>query len=281
MKRAMFALWVAAAAMVAACGGPPPACVPNESRTCTTTEGRAGTQQCNFAGTSYAACVPINGPTPDCSGIECGPSRNVATLTCGVCSSGFRCESGVCVTTSARNCTARECGPDGAGGTCGSCASGRICSSAGRCVVVGCDPACTRGYTCVSGSCQLDPDGRWDLVAVSATVPESGPDGAWDPLGGLPDPYICYTVGTTAPSCSTFVTDRTMATWNFLVGTYSARTLMTTAQTYTIYDDDVGPDDPIASTQTTFTLGATEFSAGGWSSRGFASTVFRLTPSTR
>lgn len=277
-----FALPIAAA-MLSACAGPPPACVPNERRDCTTADGRAGTQQCNSSGTSFGSCVPLNTPLPDCSGIECGPSRDVATHSCGECSSGFRCESGTCVRggTGMGQCAGRECGPDGSGGSCGSCAPGRICSSEGRCVVVGCDPGCSRGYTCVNGNCQLDPDGRWDLVAVSATVPERGPDGAWDPFGGLPDPYICYTVGTNPPSCSPYVLDSTRATWNYLVGTFSARTLMTVPQTFAVWDDDTGPDDLIVRTRDSFVLSEREFSNRGWTSEGFATVVFRLTPSTR
>ena len=280
MNRSLLAVlaWAFAAA---ACGAPAAMCVPNEVRSCTTDDSRAGTQRCNFSGTSFSTCLPNGSPTPDCANIECGPSRNLASVSCGSCGAGARCEAGSCVTARARDCVNRQCGPDGIGGTCGSCGAGRACSTEGQCVVIGCDPACSRGYTCVSGTCQLDLDSRWDLVAVSARVPESGSSGAWDPFGGLPDPYICYTVGSSPPSCSSYVADRTMVTWNFLVGTYSARTLMTSPQTYTIFDDDPGPDDVIALTTSSFTISEAMFAERGWSSSGYATTVFQLTPSTR
>ncbi len=45
-----------------------------------------------------------------------------------------RCVSGTCAYCTPR-CAGRECGPDGCGGSCGSCEQGETCSAAGRCVL--------------------------------------------------------------------------------------------------------------------------------------------------
>jgi hypothetical protein len=86
-------------------------------------------------------------------------------------------------------CEDRECGPDGCGGSCGACASGRICSADAVCVP---DPedcsqtcaslgmvcgehcgedcgACAAGEVCVDGACECAPS-----CPVSACGAEDG-----------------------------------------------------------------------------------------------------------
>ncbi len=68
-----------------------------------------------------------------CTNKECGDG-GVAGCNCGACDAGFTCndttgvcEEGVCEP----DCTGKQCGPDGCGGSCG------------LCPCVGCDPAAT------------------------------------------------------------------------------------------------------------------------------------------
>jgi len=77
-------------------------------------------------------CAP---EAPDCNtvctGKECGTFEG---CDCGVCADGFTCNAttGVCEDICPPNCTGKQCGPDGCGGSCG------------LCPCVGCDPAATQ-----------------------------------------------------------------------------------------------------------------------------------------
>ncbi|MBN1772849.1 MAG: hypothetical protein JXB32_16380 [Deltaproteobacteria bacterium] len=102
--------------------------------------GAAG--RCECAGTPcgslccYGGQVCTGGTccTPACAGRECGPDG--CGGSCGTCPSGWSCDAaGDCVCTPA--CTGRECGPDGCGGSCGSCSSGWGCNASGVCVFEG------------------------------------------------------------------------------------------------------------------------------------------------
>ena len=63
------------------------------------------------------------------------------------CSTHEVCRSGGCVCVP--DCTGRECGDDGCGGTCGECPAGRECGADGRCF---CAENCV-GRTCGDDSC--------------------------------------------------------------------------------------------------------------------------------
>ncbi len=63
------------------------------------------------------------------------------------------CENGACICTP--DCHSRECGPDGCGGSCGSCADGQVCNNGV------CTGSCDAGYTECDGICvdlQSDPE---------------------------------------------------------------------------------------------------------------------------
>jgi len=49
------------------------------------------------------------------------------------------------------SCDGRQCGSDGCGGSCGTCSSGQICSSAGRCVSEGSGDTCSACLATCSG----------------------------------------------------------------------------------------------------------------------------------
>jgi parallel beta-helix repeat protein len=65
------------------------------------------------------------GCTPDCSGKNCGDDG--CGGSCGTCSGGQTCVSGVC-TGCTPDCTGKNCGDDGCGGSCGTCSGGQICN---------------------------------------------------------------------------------------------------------------------------------------------------------
>lgn len=84
--------------------------------------------------------------TPQCAGKQCGSDG--CGGTCGTCASGQTCSlSSQCACTP--SCTGKQCGPDGCGGVCGQCAGGEVCSAAGACT---CSPNCA-GRVCGSDGC--------------------------------------------------------------------------------------------------------------------------------
>ncbi|MFI5298658.1 MAG: hypothetical protein ACHREM_11210 [Polyangiales bacterium] len=88
--------------------------------------------------------------TPSCSGKSCGGDG--CGGSCGSCASGSACTSaGQCSTSCTPSCSGLSCGNDGCGGSCGTCASGTACSATGQCVAA-CTPSCS-GKTCGSDGC--------------------------------------------------------------------------------------------------------------------------------
>ena len=82
---------------------------------------------------------------PSCAGRDCGSDG--CGSTCGTCAADERCGGdGVCACVP--SCGGRECGDDGCGGSCGSCGAGEACG-AGQCV---CAPQCA-GRDCGSDGC--------------------------------------------------------------------------------------------------------------------------------
>ncbi len=71
---------------------------------------------------------------PDCAGKVCGP--NGCGGSCGTCQANEVCQGGACLCVP--NCASRECGPDGCGGTCKpGCAAGVPCLDTGKCAQSG------------------------------------------------------------------------------------------------------------------------------------------------
>ena len=72
------------------------------------------------------------GASPDCSGKECG--ANGCGGSCGACPPGWDCtEEGLCVGDCAPACEGKNCGSDGCGGKCGLCGEDAECV-AGTCL---------------------------------------------------------------------------------------------------------------------------------------------------
>ena len=72
---------------------------------------------------------------------ECGPDG--CGGTCGTCGPSEACEDGACVPTGpcVPACAGRACGEDGCGGSCGACGGGKSCVD-GQCVDGPCTPNC-------------------------------------------------------------------------------------------------------------------------------------------
>lgn len=75
---------------------------------------------------------------PSCDGVECGPDG--CGGACGTCAAGESCsDAGQCAAACVPACDGKQCGPDGCGGTCGSCGAGTACV-ASMCEAL--DPRC-------------------------------------------------------------------------------------------------------------------------------------------
>jgi hypothetical protein len=153
----------------------------------------------------------------------------------GLCTSAGQCVDASCANSCSGCCTTdgdciddvenTQCGFNGA--LCKDCTDdNEICASPGVCLSAECSASCQGGCCdeenecrngnsvqacgsggnacfrcgpnsiCVDGECRLDPASRWDVVIVNAEVPERDQNGnAWDPFGGLPDPYVVMTAG--------------------------------------------------------------------------------------
>jgi len=83
---------------------------------------------------------------PGCAGRACGPDGFGGS--CGTCAEGSACSTdGQCAPLAA--CAGKPCGPDGLGGSCGTCPWHKMCSAASTCV---CAPRC-EGRVCGDDDC--------------------------------------------------------------------------------------------------------------------------------
>ncbi|MDP1827398.1 MAG: hypothetical protein Q8L48_29280 [Archangium sp.] len=83
---------------------------------------------------------------PQCSGRQCGADG--CGGACGTCAGQETCTgAGQCVCVP--QCNGKQCGPDGCGGTCGTCSSTQLCTGAGQCQ---CVPQCS-GKVCGTDGC--------------------------------------------------------------------------------------------------------------------------------
>ena len=103
----------------------------------------------------------------------CGTSGNN-----GVCVEESGAKFGVCCTP---DCTGKECGDDGCGGSCGTCTAPQTCGGGGTVNVCGCTPR----TTCPAGdNCGSVPDGCGGTLDCGAcTAPET--------CGGGGTPNVC------------------------------------------------------------------------------------------
>jgi len=158
-------------------------CIPECERNSCDDDGCGGTCSCNNpdAVCCSGQCKPA-GFKP-CGTLCCHPGTN-----CCFSESGrFECRNTACeVGDNALLCGNKECGPDGQGGSCGTCPSPQICSSAGKCCTGDCHTcsgltsinwALCGGTTCCNqntevccnGVCQ--PNGSYILCGSSCCQP--------------------------------------------------------------------------------------------------------------
>jgi len=108
--------------------------------------------------------------TPNCSGKECG--KDGCGGSCGNCQPGLFCNSsGKCLEDCIADCSGKVCGNNGCGGSCGSCSSGYNCN----------DGKCTKdcGPDSCGGSCGSCPFGQTcsngtciDVCVSNCSVPQ-------------------------------------------------------------------------------------------------------------
>ncbi|MBI4703388.1 MAG: hypothetical protein HY744_19925 [Deltaproteobacteria bacterium] len=128
---------------------------------------------------------------PSCAGRQCGDDG--CGGSCGSCAPPQTCAAGMCACQP--SCAGKQCGPDGCGGSCGSCAAGKACLD-NTCV---CPPQCT-GKQCgpdgCGGSCGSCAAGHACLGGKCVCQPDCagkqcGPDGCAGWCGSCPPDQIC------------------------------------------------------------------------------------------
>ncbi len=96
--------------------------------------------------------LPDGACSPACTNKTCGPDG--CGGSCGTCSQGAHCDgNGICVPDGCQaDCNNKFCGSDGCGGSCGTCPEGYVCDANGICKHDICQPQCA-GKECGADGC--------------------------------------------------------------------------------------------------------------------------------
>ena len=155
------------------------------------------------------------GCTPTCDGQECGGDG--CGGSCGTCAVDETCTDGACVGPACEpDCEGRECGDDGCGGVCGTCPAGDDCADGACEGGGGCTPSCA-GKQCgadgCGGVCGTCPAG---LTCTTNQCLESTPlgGGTTDTGGGTTEP-VEPPEEASASGCA--ATPGAAAPWAFLL----------------------------------------------------------------
>lgn len=107
--------------------------------------------------------------TPSCAGKVCGPDG--CGGSCGSCQANEVCQGGACLCVP--NCTGRECGSDGCGGTC--------------------KPGCSEGVPCLeTGKCaKSGPCSKHETLSCTEEGSSSSNNNGWPPNSDVLDQYSC------------------------------------------------------------------------------------------
>jgi hypothetical protein len=146
---------------------PDPVCVPGTTPVCEGETARKrcyGTEDLCPAWSSVQSCQPgvvcVDGRCelcqPECYDKECGDDG--CGGVCGTCAEDYCCNGGTC-TYCEPDCDGKVCGPDWAGGSCGECGDKQVCS-AGQCYALN-SGSCLELDTCLN-DCPPWDDWCWD-----------------------------------------------------------------------------------------------------------------------
>jgi hypothetical protein len=204
----------------------------------------AGEQQC-IAGRCKEPCGPNNCPGC-CDGDTCleGDAKGSCGsggASCTACAGELVCSNRTCIDGSCQaTCLDGCCSAAG----CQAGTAVKACGSGGEACV-----DCGFGRACRSGACVIDPNALWDVYVSFAVVPEQNKQGAaWDPFGGLPDPYLkafSSEPGSVHSGQTSVQMDTTLPFWaeTPLVGIKASELLNNFS--IEIWDDDFDFDDYI------------------------------------
>ncbi len=154
--------------------------------------GTGGTGGANAGGTGGAAGGGAGGAAGTGTG---GAGGSAGAPTCGTCDGC--CVGSACIPTGQQSY--QQCG-----------ANGNACTS------------CAYGVTCDSGKCtdSIDPNAHFNIVVDSVQVqPHDGNGNSWDPLGGAPDPQVCFDDGQGRNGCTNYCSDQESCTYSVADGT--------------------------------------------------------------
>lgn len=150
-------------------------------------------------------------------------------------------------------CSGKECGLDGCGGTCGNCDAGYDCSSAGQCVK---NNSCSNHDDCVDGGmicyqnyCQSPWNKQWKVTFKKAEVTEKKSNGdCWDGditglVCDLPDLFATVEVNGAKYYQTSVKDNSTSANWN----NYDSINFSASTDNikYCLYDEDLSEHDKI------------------------------------
>jgi hypothetical protein len=112
----------------------------------------------------------------DCDGVT-DPESLCENCAGVICPPGYACDpdTGVCVPICTPNCTDRECGPDGCGGSCGTCPDGYYCDRTGLCAV-GCRDRCDPGERSCVGNAVIHCEDTNGDGCVEWSTPSTCPE---------------------------------------------------------------------------------------------------------
>lgn len=191
-------------------------------------------ESCNTEG----ACVNCSGcrnADGECVDGTSDQACGTGGASCKVCSDGETCTDGTCTAegemTCAESCSGccvdGECKPGDSDDACG--VNGEECTS------------CSSVSVCESGSCSLDPNSSWKIVAVSATIVESSVD---VDSGSAPDPYLEVSVAGNSAKTSA-KEDTHTPKWNEVTIDGASAADIKSDTSYVLYDSDFVDDDEI------------------------------------
>ncbi|MBM4353158.1 MAG: hypothetical protein FJ109_05075 [Deltaproteobacteria bacterium] len=134
---------------------PEPGCAP---ASCSSLDTGCGLAEDGCGGTVYCGgCAPgseclsgtcVENCIPDCSDKDCGDDG--CGGSCGTCPPNWSCKENFKCGFCKGDCTGKACGDDGCGGNCGDCPPGEICTNLNFCIA--CESNCT-GRECGDDGC--------------------------------------------------------------------------------------------------------------------------------